>query len=163
MKSPAASGLRAIALFEAAKGIVAMIASFVLFSIRNSDLTKVAAGMTNFLRLDPDGWFARRIAEFFGGLNPQYIEVLFVAVLLYAVLRFVEAYGLWRLRAWAQWLGIVSGAIYIPIEIYDIIIRPSWFGAGILILNSAIVAYLFYFRHEQKHDEEIHKSMTEAA
>lgn len=155
MQSTVKSGVRAIAIFEALKGLVALIFSFILISLRDRDLKQVAGEVILKLRLNPEGWIAAKITEFVSGLTPAYIELFFAAILSYALLRFIEAYGLWRLKAWAQWLGIISGAIYIPIEIYDIFVRPSLIGTGILIFNAAIVAYLYYFRHEQKHEEEI--------
>lgn len=163
MQSTVKSGVRAIALFEALKGLVALVFSFILVSLRHRDLNQFAGELFSTLHLNPEGWLAAKISGFVSGLTPAYIELFFVAILSYALLRFIEAYGLWRLKPWAQWLGIISGAIYIPIELYDIFTRPSLIGTMILIFNAAIVAYLYYFRHEQKHDEEIHKSLTEAA
>lgn len=163
MQSTVKSGVRAIALFEALKGLIALILSFALISLRHRDLNRIAGELIAALHLNSEGWIANKINGFVSGLTPAYIELFFVAILSYALLRFIEAYGLWRLRAWAQWLGIISGAIYIPIELYDIFTRPSLIGAGILIFNAAIVAYLFYFRHEQKHDAEIHRSAEQSA
>lgn len=163
MQSTVKSGVRAIALFEAFKGFVALILSFILISMRHRDFNQVAQEWISALHLDPEGWLAQHITSFVSGLTPAYIELFFIAVFSYALLRFIEFYGLWRLRPWAQWLGIISGAIYIPVEIYDIFVRPTLFGAGILLFNSAIVAYLFYFRHEQKLDEELHKSLIDTA
>jgi uncharacterized membrane protein (DUF2068 family) len=65
---------------------------------------------------------------------------------LYATVRFIEAYGLWRLRAWAEWFAIVSGSIYVPIEIYEVIQHATWLRIAVLIVNLAIVAYLVYVR-----------------
>jgi uncharacterized membrane protein (DUF2068 family) len=41
--------------------------------------------------------------------------------LLYAALRFAEAFGRWRGRRWAQWLGAASGAIYVPFEVVELL------------------------------------------
>ena len=37
----------------------------------------------------------------------------------YGTVRFIEAYGLWRERRWAEWLATGSGGLYIPFEIYE--------------------------------------------
>ncbi len=57
-------------------------------------------------------------------------------------MRFAEAYGLWHERAWAQWLGVWSGAIYIPVELYEAARHPTWIHIGVAVANVAIVAYL---------------------
>jgi uncharacterized membrane protein (DUF2068 family) len=65
---------------------------------------------------------------------------------LYSGLRFAEAFGLWNARAWAEWIALVSGAIYIPFEVVKLAHRANLFHASILIINLAIVAYMFYLR-----------------
>jgi uncharacterized membrane protein (DUF2068 family) len=78
---------------------------------------------------------------------------------LYATVRFIEAYGLWRLRAWAEWFAIVSGSIYVPIEIYEVFKHVTWLRVTVLIVNLVIVAYLVYVRvWMRKHPEAHHQS-----
>ena len=60
----------------------------------------------------------------------------------YATLRFVEAYGLWRKRRWAEWFAVASGGLYIPIELYELSLGMSWVKLSLLAVNAAIVAYL---------------------
>ena len=62
----------------------------------------------------------------------------------YSILRFVEAYGLWYARAWAEWIALVSGSIYLPFEIYKLIHRQSLLHITILVINLAIVVYMAY-------------------
>lgn len=61
---------------------------------------------------------------------------------LYATLRFVEAYGLWKAYRWAEWLAALSGAIYIPFECYEIIHHASGLKIAALAINVVIVAYM---------------------
>lgn len=68
--------------------------------------------------------------------------VLFAAG--YVILRFFEAYGLWRQRTWGKWLGALSGALYIPFELWHLLSRPSLIGLLVLAGNVAVVAFLVY-------------------
>lgn len=61
---------------------------------------------------------------------------------MYALMRFTEAYGLWRGRAWGNWLGVWSGGIYIPVEVYEAILHPTWIHVGLAMANALVVAYL---------------------
>ncbi len=63
---------------------------------------------------------------------------------LYSVVRFVEAYGLWHHRRWAEWLAALSGGVYVPVEIYEIAHRASWIKIGALVVNLVIVAYMVW-------------------
>ena len=39
-----------------------------------------------------------------------------VVASVYVILRFIEAYGLWYVRPWAEWMAVVSGAHLHPIR-----------------------------------------------
>jgi len=60
-------------------------------------------------------------------------------VIVYSAFRFVEAVGLYREAAWAEVVAAVSSAIYVPIEIIDLIRRVSLIGR-VLTINLAVVA-----------------------
>ena len=49
----------------------------------------------------------------------------------YSVLRFAEAYGLWKERTWAEWLAFVSGTLFLPLEIHGLM-------RGITVLRSTV-------------------------
>jgi len=78
-------------------------------------------------------------------MNANLVTVLAIAV-AYSSLRFLESYGLWRQRVWAEWLAIISGAVYLPLELYNLIRRPSVFHWAILLINIAIVLYIAWVR-----------------
>jgi uncharacterized membrane protein (DUF2068 family) len=66
-----------------------------------------------------------------------------VAAAAYALLRFVEAYGLWFTRNWARWLGLVSSCIYVPFELYYFLRGPSWTTFSVLAVNLIVVWLLW--------------------
>ena len=47
-------------------------------------------------------------------------------------------------RVWAEWFAIVTGEIYLPLEVWEIVKHTSWPRVIILIVNLAIVAYLVW-------------------
>ena len=65
-------------------------------------------------------------------------------------MRFIEAYGLWQVRAWAEWFAIVSGGVYLPIELYELVRHATGVKAVVLVVNTGIVAYLVYFRWSKR-------------
>lgn len=162
MKPAAKSGIRVIAIYEATKGLIGLLAGFGLLSLMNRDLVDFAEDLVGFLHLNSEGRLAHRIVETITKLNPSNIKIFFFLALIYAAKQLVEAYGLWRLRPWAEWVAIFSGLIYIPIEIYELVHKPTFTRATILILNIAIVVYLYSFRKEQKHEKEIVESEIQA-
>lgn len=159
---PSKTGIYAIAIFEAVKGILGIIAGFGILSLVHRDISVFAEDLVEVLHLSNEGHLAHRIVETVTKLNPANIKVFFALSLVYAAVRFIEAYGLWRLRAWAEWFGIISGSIYVPIEVYEIFQKPTIFRVLILLVNIAIVIYLYSFRKEQKHVHKIHESRMAA-
>ena len=63
-------------------------------------------------------------------------------IFAYGVLRMIEAWGLWQARVWASWLGGLSAAIYLPLDIYAVFRHPGWMSVGVLALNLIVVAVL---------------------
>jgi len=70
----------------------------------------------------------------------------------YAILRFLEAYGLYAEKTWAEALAAVSGAIYVPFEIAKLLRRPTWHSALFLAINLLIVALMVgaLFQHRKR-------------
>jgi len=72
--------------------------------------------------------------------------LLAFGALAYSLVRFIEAYGLWRQRVWAEWFAIASGGIYLPFEFYEIIRHVTIIKIAITTTNILIVVYLFWQR-----------------
>jgi uncharacterized membrane protein (DUF2068 family) len=60
----------------------------------------------------------------------------------YALLEGAEAVGLWFQRRWAEYLTFVATTLLVPLEVYELTVRVSWFKLAALIVNVAIVLYL---------------------
>ena len=135
--------LRTVALMEFAKGVAVLAAAI---SLHWLDPTDVVGTFLDFLHISPDHHLAQvllRSADFLG--NASMRSVILVAC-VYSALRFAEAVGLWRARPWAEWIALVSGAMYLPFEVFKLANHVSLFHASILIINLAIVAFMFYLR-----------------
>lgn len=135
--------LRSIALLELVKGVVVLAAAISLFWI---DANDVADAFLNYLHISPDRHFAHLLFGLADRLsNIKTWHVVLVAS-IYSGLRFAEAFGLWRARAWAEWVALVSGAIYLPYEISRLAHRVSLLHVSIFLVNLAVVAFMFYLR-----------------
>lgn len=131
-----ASPLRAVAVFEGAKGLVALLAAGALGWLGAPQLQRLAVALSARLGAPLDG---RRLAWLERTLDAQALHLALVALLLYAALRFAEAWGLWRARAWASWLGCVGAAAYVPFEVRELWRHPGWLTAAVLAINLVVV------------------------
>jgi len=68
------------------------------------------------LHLDVDSHYPRIFIDVAARLDDSHLRMLAAVALVYSLVRFVEGYGLWRDRRWAEWFGAVSGAVYLPLD-----------------------------------------------
>lgn len=139
-------GLRGIALLEAGKGAIAILVAVWLVSLLHKDIQNVAEHLLNFLhkifRLNPDGHLARAIIRGARHVTRGNLDLWIGGTILYSIIRFVEAYGLWLEKQWAEWFALISGSLYLPIEIFELAHHATPIKWAILATNLLIVAYL---------------------
>lgn len=137
-------GMCAVAVFEAAKGALALmvlLAGLGAFHFMHWGTKDLAGRLIGGLHLRPGGlsaWFLKMSEE----INDSHLAWAGAFIAVYAAFRFAEAYGLWRERTWAEWLALISGAVYLPVEIYEIIQKVTWVRVAILVVNLAIVCFM---------------------
>jgi len=153
-------GLRGVALFEAGKGLIALAVGIWLMSLRHKDLETVATHLLHFLHrvlhLSPDGHLARSIMRGASHVNHHNLHVFTLLAFAYVGIRFAEAGGLWLEKEWAEWFALISGALYMPYEIYELAIHATLIKWGILLVNALIVWYLAWLlRDSYKHRKHV--------
>jgi uncharacterized membrane protein (DUF2068 family) len=139
-----ARGVRLIAVFEALKGTLVLVAGFGLLSLVHRDLQAIAERLVRHSHLDPARHYPRVFIEAASHTGDSRLRFLAALAFLYAVVRLVEAYGLWHMKVWAEWFAIIAGSVYLPVELYEIFKRVTWMRATVLLINAFIVAYLVH-------------------
>jgi uncharacterized membrane protein (DUF2068 family) len=83
------------------------------------------------------------------------MHALRIVTLAYAAVFATEGIGLWMQKPWAEWLTVIITASLIPLEVWELVHRPSFGIAAVLVANSAIVAYLAWHvvRSRAKHQK----------
>jgi uncharacterized membrane protein (DUF2068 family) len=119
-----------------------LVAGFGLIELMHREGDQVAELLVSHLHLNPANQHARIFVELLADLASGRLWLLASLALTYACVRFIEAYGLWRNRAWAKWVAALSGGIYVPFEVYELYLGFSWLKVGALVVNVAVVAYM---------------------
>lgn len=145
-------GLRSIAAIEITKGILVMIGAIALIILLRRDVSfqDIALTILNFLHIDPDRRLAERFLDAAGQASYMHASFIGLAACVYSSIRFIEGYGLWCARVWAEWMALISGTIYLPFEIRAIIHRSTWLHWSFLITNLLILAYIAWVRFGEK-------------
>jgi len=136
--------IRSVAVLEAAKGTLVLMVGFGLLSLFHHDVQRFAEQLVAHAHLNPAARYPHIFIDVAGGLPDSRLLLLAVGAAVYASARFVEAYGLWFQRKWAEWFAALSGAIYIPFEFAELYERATWLSTAVLLLNTTIVVLMVY-------------------
>jgi uncharacterized membrane protein (DUF2068 family) len=105
---------------------------------------QLAVALISHFGLNPGQHYPSIILHYADLLADTNRRLLVLLATGYVALRFFEAYGLWYQRTWGQWLGALSGAFYIPFEVWHLIRGPTVAGFVVFVSNLLVVGYLAF-------------------
>ena len=148
--------LRTIAAYKLVK--VLLLLAIAYGEVRLSDAS-LTAKLVTWASARPFGLehkVVTQLLEWFSGLSASRVHALRMVTLAYAAVFATEGVGLWMQKRWAEWLTVIITASLIPLEIWELLDRPNFGKAGVLVANVAIVAYLVWHVRSRGKD---HKSV----
>jgi uncharacterized membrane protein (DUF2068 family) len=86
-------------------------------------------------------WLGRQLANLLN-LKVDTLKVLLVLALVYAVVEWTEAIGLWLERRWAEYLTVLATAGFLPLEIRELLHRVTALRVLALVVNVALLVWL---------------------
>ena len=134
--------LYAIIAIKLVKGLLFVLLSVVAYTLSDNDLPAEFRNLLHFLRVNPERKFFADLGLQIGKLTEANVLWVAAATLFYSLFSLVEGVGLIARISWACWLAIGESAFFIPIEVYELIRKPSWTVLVILGINVVIVWYL---------------------
>jgi uncharacterized membrane protein (DUF2068 family) len=132
-------GLHVIALLEASKAMLALLAATGLEILGPQPLRDGVNALIRRFSLDPDHG---TLPSLLNTISPDAVHLAAAAMIGYGLLHLVEAWGLWKAKAWASWLGCLTASIYLPFDIYAIVRHPGWASWSVLAINLIVVYVL---------------------
>ena len=134
--------LRAVAVYEALKGILVLLTGVALVLGLHRHVAYIAGRIISFLHVNPASRFARMLLSVTAHVSSEQLWAFAAFAVLYSVLRFVMAYGLWFERRWGEWLVACSAAVYLPLEIYELFNEVTWIIVVVIIINVLIIGLM---------------------
>jgi uncharacterized membrane protein (DUF2068 family) len=143
--------LRLLALERFTKGVLVLAAGYGVIRFRGSRDAVQRAFHEDIPLLKPFtdkiGWnlqhstvveTIRRVVE----ARSDTLLWVAIALIVYGVLQLVEGTGLWLLKRWGEYFALIATSVGLPIEIYELSERLTWFRISTLVINVAAVVYL---------------------
>ncbi len=154
-KEHAIRGIRIVSIFEGAKGLLVLLVGLGLLEFIHKDLHLAAEQIVRQFHLNPARHYPRIFIDAFNHLTDGQLLAMAFSALLYSAVRFVEAIGLWLQRQWAEWFGLLTGGMYIPVELFEITRGITWPKVTVLIVNLGVVGYLACILYQSRQNQKL--------
>jgi len=141
--------LRSIALFEVAKGLLALAAGCGVLSLRHTDLHAATDALLLRHGIDPEQPYTRLFIESVAKATNHHAGEIAALAFAYALIRLVEGYGLWQGKHWAEWFAVISAGIYLPLELRRFGHHATLLNSGVMFFNLVIILYLARLLQQQ--------------
>jgi uncharacterized membrane protein (DUF2068 family) len=136
--------LRVVASFEFIKGAFVLLIGLCALLLVHKDAWVIAESLLALLHINTDRHSAQLFLDFADRITDARLWAAAQLAFAYSVLRFVEAYGLWKQRTWAEWVAFVSGTLLFPLEIRGLMRGITMLRSVVFVGNLAIVFYMLF-------------------
>ncbi len=137
-----AFGIVLIGLFKLFKAALLVFVGFGAHHYLHRDLAASVTRLVDVLRVDPDNRYIHKLLLHIFAITPRQLRELSVGTFVYAALLGAEGVGLLMRKTWAEYVTVISTALLIPVEVYELTRRVTLLRSGVLVVNVAIVIYL---------------------
>jgi uncharacterized membrane protein (DUF2068 family) len=135
-------GLKIIAGAKIAKGVALAFLTLGVFDMIHKDLTALALRFVQVARISPENKYVELALVKLGLVEPSTLVRLGMLSALYASIELIEGLGLWFGTAWAEYVVVISTGLFVPEECIGLAHHPTWLRLALLLINSAILAYV---------------------
>lgn len=113
-----------------------------LLSLLHRNIREIAAALVGRLHLNPTHGFANSFIEAASRVTDARLWMIAALGFVYGIFRLLEGYRLWFGKVWAEWFAVVSGGMYLPLEIYELLEKFTWARLSALIINVIVVIFM---------------------
>ena len=141
-RAPRFNVLRTIAVYKLVKVLLLVALALGEVRLRDASLTDK---LLVWVSARPHGLghdVVTHLIQWLSGLTTSRMHTLRIVTLAYAAVFATEGVGLWMQKRWAEWLTVIITASLIPLEVWEMIFRPSIGIGAVLVANTTIVIYL---------------------
>lgn len=135
-------GLRALALYKFGLGLLLCAVAFELIHLLGRDLVGLAHEWVIRLHADPHNPIVIALRDRVEHTTAASLEEYAAVAGLFGVVHLVESVGLWWRKHWAEYLCIGCTALFVPLEVYEVLAQPEVTEALMLATNVLIIWYL---------------------
>jgi len=141
-------GVQIIGVLKLVTAVLGMAVGFGLFRLFKSDVTASLEQLIRHLHLDPENRLIHHAISWISGLQPRQLHLIEAGTFFYVTLHTFEGIGLLMGKRWGAFLTIAATGSLIPLECYEIYVRPRPLRIVVLVVNLGILIYLIANRNK---------------
>jgi len=134
--------LAILAVYKLGLGVMLCAVALELVELLDRDLAAVVHAWVLRLHADPHNPAIVALMGRAAEVDRAALEEYAVVSGLFGNVHLVEGVGLWLRKHWAEYACIVSTALLVPLEVYELVEEPHLVRAVVLVINVAVVWYL---------------------
>ncbi len=146
-----AVGLQAIIAYKLLKAVGEALVGVLMVYLLASGAEAGAATLAEvLLEHSARAWALKTATILVVTATTRHVEIAAAGAFIDAILSAVEGLALRAGKWWAPWLVVFATGALLPWELFEVVKKPSWIRALLLVLNLAVVVYLV--RGVKKHE-----------
>lgn len=134
--------LELIAAYKLLQSAFLVSVGFGALKLLHKDVADILTNVVKGLRMNPEGHLISILLDKAAMVNDHRLRQFSMFMFCYAALGLLEGLGLMLEKVWAEYLTAILTASFLPIEIFELMHRVTWFRIGLLVANLAVLAYL---------------------
>jgi uncharacterized membrane protein (DUF2068 family) len=136
--------LELIAAYKLLQAALLVSVAVGALKLLHKDVADVLTNLAMALRMNPEGRLVGFLLDKASLLDDHRLRQISLFLFGYAALGLLEGIGLMLEKVWAEYLTAILTASFLPLEIFELMHRVTWFRIGLFVLNLAVLAYLVW-------------------
>ena len=144
-------GLFFVGLFKLSKAFFFIVVGAGALHLVHQNIGYLVMRIIDSLPIDPEGRVVSVVMDKADLINAHDLRRICVGAFIYAALCLVEGTGLLLRKPWAEYFTVILTTLGLPLELFELVRHATWFRAGALLANLAILVYLLWIlkRHQR--------------
>jgi uncharacterized membrane protein (DUF2068 family) len=134
--------LELIATYKLLQAILLVSVGVGALRLLGRDVADLLQSLASDLRMNTEGRLVSFLLDKAAMINDHRLRQISVFMFCYAALGLLEGIGLMLEKIWAEYLTAIITASFLPLEIFELMHRVTWFRVGLFVVNIAVLAYL---------------------
>ena len=143
-------GLLLIAAFKYVKAVSLVVIGLGILHFMHRDLADEIVRWAHKLHINPENRYLLRVIDKMGTVGPHRMAAFAAGTFAYSALLFTEGTGLFLEKRWGEYLTIVATGVFLPWEIWEVVLHFTSVRMAVLLVNLGIVAYLVWVVRKTK-------------